>query len=220
MLIPYEVNTLIQRTPWANLGIFTLNLFCFALLFFDAFPEPAIEAMILGGWDPVGFLGYQFLHGGFMHLFSNLVALWVFGNAISGVMRQELYIPLYLGLGVAGGMLDLAIDGSPVIGASGAISGLTGFYLAVYPTNSVSCLWWFFIRGGTVQITGYWLVLFWFVADLFFAFGGAAGVAHWAHIGGALAGVGAGLLWLRLGWVDRFDYDHPTLPELLMPAKA
>lgn len=215
MLLPYAVNTLTNRTPWVNLAILALNVVSYLLVVTGKMPESAIESMVLQDWNPVQLLGYQFLHADFWHLASNMLVLWVFGNAINGIMNQGVYAACYLLFGCAAGALHLAVDTHPAIGASGAISGLTGFYLAVYPTNAVSCWWMFGFHWSTIEITGYWLILFWIAADLFFAIGGSSNIAHWAHLGGTVAGFCGGLLCLRLGLVDRFDYDHPTLPELI-----
>jgi membrane associated rhomboid family serine protease len=109
----------------------------------------------------------------------------------------------------------LIADGAPAVGASGAISGILGMYLAIYPTNKISCCYFFFMRTGTFEIDGYLLIIFWFVMDFLHTFNKADHIAHWAHIGGTLGGFAAGVLLLKLGLVDRTEVDHPTVLGLI-----
>jgi membrane associated rhomboid family serine protease len=150
-----------------------------------------------------------------MHLIFNMVFLFVFGNAVCGVMNQWLYVGLYLALGLAGAALHNLFDGGPAIGASGAISGIIGMYIAIYPTNTIRCLWIFFIRAGATELSGWILVIGWFLLDLWGALRGGDHVAYFAHLGGTVAGFALGFSLLRKGWIDLFEYDHPTLPQLI-----
>jgi membrane associated rhomboid family serine protease len=174
--------------------------------------------MVLTGWSPVGLIGYQFLHANLTHLIGNMIFLWVFGNALSGVMHDLDFALAYLGCGVFAGALHLLIDGSPAIGASGAISGLLGMYLAVYPKNEIHCFYWFF-RPGSFELRGYILIIGWFIWDVISAVRGEPGIASWAHVGGTVAGFFAGILLLKLGRVYRGDYENPTVLDLL-PERA
>jgi membrane associated rhomboid family serine protease len=144
-----------------------------------------------------------------------MIFLWVFGNAVCGVMNSFAYVALYVALGVAAGAVHVLCDGGLAVGASGSLCGIMGVYLAIYPLNRVNCLWWFFIRGGTFGVPGWLLISLWFALDLWGASDSKTNVAHWAHIGGTAAGFGAGLLLLKLQVIDRFDYDHPTILGLL-----
>ncbi len=213
MILPFRVNTLTCRSPWANLALIALNILAFVLLFSDVFSERVIVAMILSDWSPLSFLGYQFLHAGLGHIVGNMITLWVFGNALNGVLGDADYLLAYLTCGIFAGVVHLIADGSPVVGASGAIAGVTGLYLAIYPSNEVSCLYWFF-RPGVFELKGYILICIWLAYNIWSAVTGSAGIAWWAHIGGLVAGFLIGLLLLRLGRVHRGDYDHPTAPEL------
>ena len=72
-----------------------------------------------------------------------------------------------------------------------------------------------------MEISGIWIILFWFVTDLFFAWVGiGGGVAHWAHVGGFLAGVSLGILFFKLGWAHMAEYDNPTLLDLGPPSRT
>ena len=213
MLFPYRVNTLVCRSPWANLAILTLNTLLFVLLLSDALPEEWFDRMVLSDWSPIGLLGHQFLHAGFGHFLGNMALLWVFGNALSGVMHDHDFALSYLACGVFAAALHLMLDGSPAIGASGAISGVMGMYLAVYPRNEVTCFMWLF-RPWSFELKGYILVIGWFIWDLISALRHLPGIAYWAHVGGALAGFGIGLLLLKKQRIYRGDYDHPTALDL------
>ena len=100
-----------------------------------------------------------------------------------------------------------------LVGASGAICGLLGLYLAIYPLNEITCFYWFF-RPGTFDIKGYLLIIGWFLWDIWEAVRGAPGIASWAHVGGTIAGFGLGLILLKLRRVYLEEYDHPTMLEI------
>jgi membrane associated rhomboid family serine protease len=215
LLLPYEVRTVFQRNPLGNLALIALTVVMFIVSWYDVMPEEAIDPMVLSkdGW--IGFFGHMLLHIGWMHLIGNMVLLFIFGNAICGVMHSGAYVALYVTLGLAAAVMHLLVDGDPAVGASGAVCGIMGVYLAIYPLNRVNCFWLFFIRAGTIGIPGWVLILFWFAGDLLGAFGDGGNVAHWAHIGGTLAGFAGGVLLLKTGKVDLFDYDNPTVLDLL-----
>ncbi len=214
MLIPYKVDTLFQRTPWVNVGIVSLNVLCFGMLYFGMIPEAAIRSLVLSEWNFSELIGYQFLHAGLLHLLFNMVYLWVFGNAVCAVINPYIYPGLYLVLGIFAGVVHLLADGSPVVGASGAISGLMGLYLAIYPTNKISCFYIFFVRTGTFDLSGYILIIFWFAVDLFHAFGRGGHIAYWAHVGGIVSGFIVGIILLKLDLIERTEIDLPTVLEL------
>ena len=210
ILFPYEVRTLTARVPWANYLLLAANVLCFGLLATDRFPLSWLHQMILDSWYLYPLLGYQFLHGGLEHLIGNMIFLWVFGNAVAGVMNNFLYLGLYLALGVMAGAAHLLLDGGPAIGASGAVSGLIGFYVAVYPVNRIHCWYLFVIRWGNFDAPGYLLIIGWFLLNLMNALLGGGHIAYWAHIGGAVAGFLLGLMFIRWQLVDIGDYDNPT----------
>lgn len=218
MLIPYRVNTLTCRSPWANLTLLILNVLAFVLLVAGMIPDAVIARMVLVDWSPTGLLGSEFLHIGWMHLIGNMLFLWVFGNALNGVMHDTDFVLSYLSCGVLAGALHLILDGSPAVGASGAISGLLGMYLAIYPKNEITCFYWFF-GFGSFELKGYLLIIGWFIWDVIFAVRGSANIASWAHVGGMLAGFAAGILLLKLQRIHLGDYDNPTFLDLLPTRK-
>jgi membrane associated rhomboid family serine protease len=137
----------------------------------------------------------MFMHGGWMHLIGNMLFLWVFGNNIEDAMGHFKFIVFYglCGLAAAGG--QIASDPAstiPMIGASGAISGVLGAYLLLYPRARVLMLVWlgFFVttfRIPAVIVLGGWIALQFYSAAA--SDGGGGGVAWWAHIGGFAAGL-------------------------------
>jgi membrane associated rhomboid family serine protease len=136
----------------------------------------------------------MFLHGSFMHLAGNMLYLWVFGNNIEDVCGHGRFILFYLLCGLAAAFAQALPDpGSeiPMIGASGAISGVLGAYLLLFPHARVYTL----VPIGFVfftQIKAGWLLGFWFVFQLLSGLASSpaeGGVAFWAHIGGFVAGL-------------------------------
>ena len=177
--------------------------------------------MVLQDWNPIGMLGHVFLHGGFFHLLGNMMFLWVFGNAVSETLGSLKYLLLFLALGVLAGAVHLLLDGNRAIGASGAINGIVGFYLILFPINRVTCGYWIFIRPGTFQISGYWLVFIWFVLDLFGAILRPDGqIAYWAHLGGLFAGLVLGVFYEMRGIAQLAEYDNPSLVDILIRRKG
>ena len=130
----------------------------------------------------------MFLHGGWMHLIGNMVFLWVLGDNVEDAMGHARYTVFYLICGTAAALCHMALNlGSttPMVGASGAISGVIGAYLMLHPKAKIHVLisWW------VVGLPA-WLVLGGWIGLQFVnvASGGGGGVAWWAHIGGAVAG--------------------------------
>lgn len=138
----------------------------------------------------------MFLHGSWMHLLGNMWFLWLFGNNIEDSMGRLRFVVFYLVAGLAaatGQVLTSPTSAIPMVGASGAISGVMGAYLILFPNARVFTLvpLGFFITSIALPA---WLMLgYWFVIQFFgglAAFGGdMGGVAFWAHVGGFVAGV-------------------------------
>jgi len=134
----------------------------------------------------------MFLHGGFLHIFGNMLFLWIFGDNIEDLGRGK-FLLIYFGSGIIAGLAQgLWEPGStiPMIGASGAISGVLGAYIVLYPRARVHTLVGYF---GVVMIPAVAFLGFWFVLQVLSAsytlVGASSGVAYLAHIGGFVAGV-------------------------------
>jgi len=160
------------------------------LLGFSALP-PEIAAIPA----PLSLITSMFLHGGFMHLIGNMLYLWIFGNNIEDAMGHLRFVAYYLTCGIlAAGLHSILSPEStiPTIGASGAISGVLGAYLILYPRAQVLVLFTlgFFVR--LVYVPAGIVLGFWFVLQLLsgsLSSGQGGGVAWWAHVGGFVAGL-------------------------------
>ena len=159
-----------------------------------------VPARLLGGggqsqgglWPPLTLISYQFLHVDIWHLGGNMVALWVFGDNVEDAMGRFRFAAFYLLTGAAAGLVHSATDPAstvPVIGASGAISGLFGAYLLLTPHARVLVL----VLKLPVTVPAYVMIGVWFVYQLVMAELGVANIAWFAHIGGFLAGMA--LVW-------------------------
>ena len=139
----------------------------------------------------------MFLHGGFMHLFGNMLFLWIYGDNVEHRLGSFKYLFWYLATGVAATVFYGMFAGRsplPLVGASGAISGVLGFYFLWFPHNKVRVFIFFFPFIMQTMLLRSRLVLgVYLILDNIFPFlisrGGGGGVAHGAHIGGFLAGV-------------------------------
>jgi membrane associated rhomboid family serine protease len=136
----------------------------------------------------------MFLHGGLLHLGGNMLYLWIFGNNVEDALGRVRFILFYLACGVAAAMLQAVVDPAseiPMVGASGAISGVLGAYLLLFPRANVLVLiplgWFTQLRPlPAVFVLGFYFVLQLISAALDT---GEAGVAFYAHIGGFVAGM-------------------------------
>jgi rhomboid family protein len=133
----------------------------------------------------------MFLHGSWFHLLGNMLFLWVFGNNIEDRLGRLRFVPFYLICGAIAGLGQAAADPQsdvPLIGASGAIAGVLGAYLVLYPRARV---WSWIFPIFVLPLPAFLLLAFWFVYQFIYASGVAEvgdGVAYWAHVAGFLAG--------------------------------
>jgi membrane associated rhomboid family serine protease len=143
------------------------------------------------------FITAMFLHGGLLHLLSNMLYLWIFGNNIEDVLGRGPFILFYLACGIAASFAQILAEPSapiPTIGASGAIAGILGAYLILFPHTrilSVVFLFYFirFIEIPAIIVLGFWFVLQFFNGLASLGLPAMGGVAYFAHIGGFVAGV-------------------------------
>jgi membrane associated rhomboid family serine protease len=134
-----------------------------------------------------------FLHGGWLHLSGNLLYLWIYGDNVEDCMGHGRYLAFYLACGAAAILAQAFAEphsAYPIIGASGAISGVLGAYLLLFPRAKVLTLVLLPFFFTTVQLPAMLLLLLWFAVQLLSGLAGAAaGVAYGAHIGGFLTGM-------------------------------
>jgi membrane associated rhomboid family serine protease len=136
----------------------------------------------------------MFLHGGWMHLGGNMLYLWIFGDNLEKTLGHARFLFFYLACGIAAGLAHVFFNGAstvPTVGASGAISGVLGGYLVLFPRNRIRVL----TRAGIVALPAITVLGFWIVIQLVNGIGSLAvttetgGVAFMAHVGGFVAGI-------------------------------
>ncbi len=168
------------------------------------------EQQYQGQYNRSQLITHAFLHGGILHLVGNMIFLLVFGSRVNALIGNILTILLYPILAVGAALVHMASMApteppTPMLGASGAIMGLAGLYLVLFPTPQVHMAAW--IRLGLLgafklglkmwSVRGFWVVLFYIAFDVFYtAMGIDDGTAHWAHLGGFGVGAGIGLIFL------------------------
>ena len=162
-----------------------------AVLFNHAQLPPGLD--IVPAWTTM--FSHMFLHGGWMHLLGNMLYLWIFGNNIEDAMGHKRFIVFYLICGVAAALMQALPDTHstvPMIGASGAISGVLGAYLLLFPRARVLVLVPLGFYITTLRLQAGVVLLFWFVLQIvsnLLSAGQQGGVAWGAHIGGFIAGM-------------------------------
>ena len=141
-------------------------------------------------------LTHMFLHGSWMHLIGNMWFLWLFGNNVEDAMTRPRFVVFYLACGLAAAGLQVLTDPQsviPMVGASGAISGVMGAYLLLYPRVRVFTLLPLGFFAYTVALPAWVMLIYWmglqFLGGVSSLGAEGGGVAFWAHIGGFLAGV-------------------------------
>jgi membrane associated rhomboid family serine protease len=138
----------------------------------------------------------MFMHGGWMHLIGNMWFLWIFGDNVEDSMGTPRFLAFYLLCGLAAAALQVISNPDsivPMVGASGAIGGVMGAYIVLYPRVHVHMLFFFGLFVTTLAVPAIFMLGYWLILQLLsgvLAIGGqGGGVAFWAHIGGFIAGM-------------------------------
>jgi membrane associated rhomboid family serine protease len=219
-MIPVSDNDLPgRRFPIANLLLIAVNVLVF--LYEITLPEAQLNRFIMnwgvvprdviGAFSNLGapnsihalltLITSQFLHGGWAHILGNMVFLYIFGDDIEDTLGSVLYVVFYLVCGIVAGLAQTFVLSRftdsldiPSIGASGAIAGVLGAYLILYPTRRVTVM----TGGGgaaiPASVPALIMIGLWFVEQLFAGVAAlspqaASGIGYWAHIGGFIAGL-------------------------------
>lgn len=220
------------RTPYVTWALMAINVVVFlgyVGLFSDAraingffFDYAAIPARITSGEGFETLITSMFLHGGWMHLLGNMLFLYIFGDNVEDEMGHLPFLGFYLGAGIIAGLIHVgSAPGSvvPTVGASGAIAGVMGAYLLLFPKARVDILLILVVFFKVFPIPAWIMLALWFGLQFLGGIGSnpdEGGVAYWAHAGGFIAGVALTLpLWLRRGGTAFWsDHDgHPPHPE-------
>ena len=221
MLIPYRAKNPPERFPSVTLGLIILNTIIYLFtadmskhfleVRDDAITALAVSHATLSPWR---LLTAMFLHASWDHILGNMLFLWIFGAALEGRLGHVRYLIVYVICGMTGGLLSdlLTFTQNPDIanlGASGAIFGLSGAYLYVFPFSRIRIfgvmLLGFIPRFRVYEWQARWVVVYYLVINILeqFLSHGQDGVGHFAHLGGA----GAGLLCVWLMQTRRDSED-------------
>ena len=136
----------------------------------------------------------MFMHGGWFHIIGNMWFLWIFGNNVEDAMGPVRFVIFYLLCGVAAAALQVGANPQstvPMVGASGAIGGVMGAYVLLYPRVHVQLLIFLGFFVTTIAVPAVFMLGYWFLLQVIGGFGsvgGEGGVAFWAHVGGFAAG--------------------------------
>jgi membrane associated rhomboid family serine protease len=225
-MFPIKDNIPALRRPVVNIGIITANVIIFVLQLSHG---PDLDGLIRSlGFVPAKFLAQQahnpfdpsrfvpvftsmFMHAGFLHLGGNMWFLWIFGDNVEDCMGHGRYLVFYLLCGMVSVMVQTwSAPGStlPLVGASGAISGVLGAYLLTYPRARVLTLVPIFILFYLIELPAFFFLGFWIAMQALagyvqlMAVDGQlqGGVAWWAHLGGFASGALLVFLFRRQDW--------------------
>lgn len=204
MFLPLRTDSPLRSIPWANWTLIALNVL--GLVLQENLPPQLWQDWALKPRDPqlIHYFTYSFLHAGWMHLASNLLFLYIFGNNINDRMGQLGYLAFYLAGSVVAGVGHVLIAEQPVIGASGAVSAVTGAYLVLLPRSLVTVT---FLFVSFFEIDSFYLIAFFFLKDLVMSLGPGDGVAYAAHLGGTLFGAAISFALLTARLLPRDPHD-------------
>ena len=207
------------KFPIVNLILIGFNIYVFILELFSPNIEVFIAQYSLIPQN-VNFFNIQtlkpfvtsmFLHAGFLHILSNMWFLWIFWDNVEAAIGHIKYLIFFIFCGVAASFIQylfIANSTLPMIGASGAIAGVLGAYLKLFPKNKVDTIIPIFGLPFFIALPAYFMLIYWFViqafngvASIIVATASVGGVAYLAHAGGFLTGflVSRSLVWQRLG---------------------
>jgi rhomboid family protein len=218
---PYVVYTLIGINVLvyvSTLGIMSDNTTAYYfLLDWGMVPE-----RISAGDSLPSLVTSLFMHAGFMHIAGNMLFLWVFGDNLEDEMGHGRFLAFYLASGIGASLIQILVapySEIPTVGASGAIAGVLGGYLLLYPKARVDILIIFIVFFRVFPIRAWIVLAIWFALQLFGGIGAdpnVGGVAYWAHVGGFAVGFALTFpLWLKRGGVGFWNrtQGHPPHPE-------
>jgi len=211
MLIPFKDDNPTRRTPYVTYTLVGLNVVVYLLQLmvqmsgsyqayqamiynYALIPARIFEGSIAGSVTP--FFTSIFMHGGLMHLGGNLLYLWIFADNIESDLGHLKFLIFYLLCGIGASLSQVAIDWNstiPIIGASGAISGVLGAYYLRFPRARVAVILFIFYFIRLMWIPAKYVLGIWFFIQIFSglasAGSGGGGVAWFAHIGGFVVGI-------------------------------
>lgn len=216
--VPYVTYALMA----ANIAVFLLSWFGLDEVALGWFwvDWGLVPAAVIQGQQLWGFVTSMFLHGGWMHLIGNMLFLWIFGDNLEERFGRAGYLGFYLASGLAAGLLQVASDPwstVPMVGASGAIAGVMGAYLLLFPRAKVDILLILIVFFKVFSIPAWIMLGLWFGLQVFNGLtvpSEMGGVAYWAHAGGFIAGMAMAVpTWIRLGGRRFWQITHGKPPH-------
>ncbi len=202
-----------RLTPYVNYALIAVNILVFFVeaslserqLFDFIFRWGTVPREVSEGRELFTLLTAIFLHGGWLHLGGNMLFLWVFGDNIEDTLGHVSYLIFYLLCGVAASSLQVWVDPDsaiPIVGASGAIAGVLGAYLILFPHGNIRTVFLFVFIPFVVLIPAWIQIGLWALTQFMYGYAALGvetratfgGVAYFAHIGGFIAGIV--LVWL------------------------
>ena len=200
-MIPIADSEKSRRFPFLNILFIGLNVLAFYLQITALNPEAFIYkyALVPSEIDFSNFatlypfVTSMFLHGGFLHIGSNMLFLWVFGDNVEGHLPPFVYLFLYLGAGIVGSLAQYFMDPTstiPMLGASGAVAGALGAYFTLFPHHKIKTLVILPIFITIIEMSAVFMLGYWILLQLISGAGSVGlpadqgGVAYFAHIGG------------------------------------
>ena len=227
-MFPFRDHNPSRNRPYVNWVLIAINILVFLSYipilnndvalsgFFDEWAM--VPSEITSGTEFHTALTSMFLHGGYMHLIGNMLFLWIFGDNVEDAMGHIPYLIFYLVSGFGADAIHIFSDANsmiPTVGASGAIAGVMGAYLLLYPKARVDVFLILVIIFKMITLPAFVVLLAWMALQVFGGFAEptmGGGVAYWAHIGGFVVGLMLTFpLWLKLGGVN-FWRDHDYHP--------
>ena len=213
-MIPLKDRNPTRRFPIITVSLIVVNVLAFFyelslgtridefIFHFSVIPNEITQALHSDIFRPFIFITLftsLFLHGGWLHVGGNMLYLWIFGDNVEDKLGHMRFLLFYIICGIAASSLHIYIDPTstvPTIGASGAISGILGAYLFMFPRVRVLTLVPIFIFIQTIELPAFVVLGLWFVLQFFnsiLSLGHTAasmgGVAWWAHVGGFITGL-------------------------------
>lgn len=221
-----------ERTPFVTWALIAINVIVFLsyypaiggqerLLMAFYMDWALVPAEASRGLEMHTILTSMFLHGGWMHIIGNMLFLYIFGDNLEDQLGHLGYLLFYLASGVAAALAQIAADSTatvPMVGASGAIAGVMGGYLLLFPRARVDLALIIFVFFRIITVPAWLMLGLWFGLQLASGASSPAaggGVAYWAHAGGFIAGVVLVLpLWLRRGGPGFWQHNHGLPPHM------
>ena len=221
-----------EKIPFVTYGLIALNVAIHIWVVLTVTSDAAlyelyyccamIPARISAGDSFLSLFTSVFLHGGWLHLLGNMLFLFIFGDNIEDILGHVGFLLFYLACGIAATLSQYMLDPAspvPMVGASGAIAGVMGAYLLLFPKARVDILVFFIVFFRIFPIPAWIMLGLWFgmqILGSFASVGSEGGVAYWAHAGGFIAGLIVIVpIWMRRGGAEFWSrtHGHPPHPE-------